>query len=51
MQTTIHTIDKQQEFTVYSTENYVQYPITYSGIRSEKITESLCCTPETNAML
>ena len=43
---------------LYSTENYTQYfVITYKGKESEKIdvyvyiTESLCCTPETNTTL
>ena len=41
---------------LYSTGNYIQYlVITYNGKESEKeyiyISESLCCTPETNAIL
>ena len=40
---------------LYSTRKYIQYLIiTYSGKKSEKytcITESLCCTPETNIIL
>ena len=35
---------------LYSTENYTQYlVIIYKGKESE-ITESLCCTPETNTI-
>ena len=43
---------------MYSTGNYIQYPmINYSRKEYEKeyvyicITESLCCTPETNTTL
>ena len=39
---------------LYNTGNYIQYlVITYDGIESEKIyiTESLCCTHETNTIL
>ena len=43
---------------LYSTGNYIQYlVITYNGKEYEKvyisicITESLCCTPETNTTL
>ena len=41
---------------LYSTENYIQYlVITYNGKESENIyiyiTESFCCTPETNTIL
>ena len=46
--------------TQYSTGNYIHYlVITYNGKKNEKIdihiyvciTESLCCTPETNTAL
>ena len=39
---------------LYSTGNYIQYPvINYNekNIKSIYITESLCCTPETNTKL
>ena len=41
---------------LHSTGNYIQYPvINHNGKESEKlyiyITESLCCTPETNTTL
>ena len=47
----------QQGLIIYSTGDYIQYPVTtYHGKESEKkkilyITESLCCTPETNTAL
>ena len=53
----IYKIEKQQGLP-YSRENYIQYiVITYNGKESKKecvyiyITESLCCTPETNTTL
>ena len=48
LKTTLYTIDKQQEFTYY-TANYFQYIII--SYNQEKISESLCCTPETNTIL
>ena len=50
-------MNKQQGPTVYSTENYIQYPaINHNGKDLEKnvcicITESLCCTAEVNPTL
>ena len=51
-------LDKKQGPTVYSTGNYIQYPmINHNGKEYEKeyisicITKSLCNTPETNATL
>ena len=57
-------MDEQQGPTVYSTGNYIQYlVITYNGKEYIYvciymfvyiyvcITESLCCTPETNTTL
>ena len=52
------TIYKVNKVLLYSTGNYTQYPVTnHNGKEYEKeylcicITESLCCTPETNTTL
>ena len=47
---------KESKFLLYSTGNCTQYFVkTYKGKESEKeelwITDSLCCTPETNTAL
>ena len=37
---------------LYSTGNYIQYPIiNHNGKEYIYITETLCCTPETNTAL
>ena len=56
IQTTIYKINNK--VLLHSAGNYIQYlVITYNGKENEKeytcacITESLCCTPETNTTL
>ena len=57
MQTIIYRMDKQQGPILYSTGNYIQYPmINYNRKEYQKnvyicITESLCCTAEINTTL
>ena len=54
--TAIFKIDNRQGPTVQHRESTQYFVITYKGKESEKnmyicITESLCCTPETNTTL
>ena len=55
MQITMYKINNKD--LLYSTGNYIQYPvIDYNGKELEKnvytgINRSLCCSPETNAIL
>ena len=58
MHTGIYRTDKQRGPTVYSTGNYMQYPVMkHNGKEYEKeciyicITESLCCTAVINTIL